>query len=699
MKTQNIILISLLCLFSTFEVEAQANIGYVYPSGGERGKSIDVVVGGQNLTDVKGVFVTGTGISGTIIEKMPVDIKAKNLRTKEQDIPQLEEMIKVRINIDKKAELGLHDFRLETENGYSNRIFFDVNELTEFNEIEPNDKPINATTISKLPSVVNGQIMPGERDCFRFSATKGQIIICQTKARALTPYLADAVPGWFQPVLTLKNASGKEVAYNDDFGNNPDPVIILTVPQTGDYTLEIKDAIYRGREDFVYRISIGEIPFVRSIFPLGGTKGKRTKVELDGVNLSKSTIKVKVPNKSENKMYFYVEGKGLHSNSIAFGSSDEDEINEEKNNGFSNPMFIPQNTIVNARIQNAGEEDWYRIDGEKGQSVVIELKAHRLGSLLDADITLYDEKNKVIIQTDDSQDKSEGLETFHADPQTIYKFKKDESVYIRVRDVMGKGGIAYGYQLLTSDPTPDFDLRINPSNLTINQAGTSSFTVFALRKYNFGGEIDLKLNGLPSKYSHSNSVIKKGQNQLRITITAPTDAKIGTLNLKISGKSENKNSQVERLAEPVEEKMQAFFYTHLLPTADFLTTVVAPLPFSISHSIPVDSVLFMEKETSFSFKVKVNRDGNFKLPIQIILDNPPKGIRMKPVTVPIGKTEALVTIETTKFTPNQFTEIVLSGVSRIQKTKKKQAQITKALAPAIMLEMPRANINGNKRKQ
>ena len=180
MKTQNIILISLLCLFSTFEVEAQANIGYVYPSGGEQGKSIDVVVGGQNLTDVKGVFVTGTGISGTIIEKMPVDIKAKNLRIKEQDIPQLEEMIKVRINIDKKAELGLHDFRLETENGYSNRIFFDVNELTEFNEIEPNDKPINATIITKLPSVINGQIMPGERDCFRFSAIKGQIIVCQT---------------------------------------------------------------------------------------------------------------------------------------------------------------------------------------------------------------------------------------------------------------------------------------------------------------------------------------------------------------------------------------------------------------------------------------------------------------------------------------------------------------------------------------
>ena len=33
-------------------------------------------------------------------------------------------------------------------------------------------------------------------------------------------------------------------------------------------------AIYRGREDFVYRITIGELPFVTSIFPLGGRAGE-----------------------------------------------------------------------------------------------------------------------------------------------------------------------------------------------------------------------------------------------------------------------------------------------------------------------------------------------------------------------------------------------------------------------------------------
>ena len=37
----------------------------------------------------------------------------------------------------------------------------------------------------------------------------------------------------------------------------------------GRYTVQIRDALHRGREDFVYRLTLGEIPFVTSVFPLG----------------------------------------------------------------------------------------------------------------------------------------------------------------------------------------------------------------------------------------------------------------------------------------------------------------------------------------------------------------------------------------------------------------------------------------------
>ena len=52
------------------------------------------------------------------------------------------------------------------------------------------------------------------------------------------------------------------------------------IPEDGQYVIEIKDAIYRGRPDFVYRLAVGELPFVTSIFPLGGRAGTQTTVEL-----------------------------------------------------------------------------------------------------------------------------------------------------------------------------------------------------------------------------------------------------------------------------------------------------------------------------------------------------------------------------------------------------------------------------------
>ena len=161
--------------------------------------------------------------------------------------------------------------------------------------------PATVTTDITLPAVVNGQIVPrdpdaipyympdrftpGDADRYRFQARKGQRLVIAAAARELIPYLADAVPGWFQATLTLYDAQGKELAYDDDYRFNPDPVLFFKVPEDGQYVVEIKDAIYRGRPDFVYRITIGELPFITGIFPLGGRAGTPTTFELTGWNL------------------------------------------------------------------------------------------------------------------------------------------------------------------------------------------------------------------------------------------------------------------------------------------------------------------------------------------------------------------------------------------------------------------------------
>jgi hypothetical protein len=107
----------------------------------------------------------------------------------------------------------------------------------------------------------------------------------QLTPRELIPFISDAVPGWFKATVTIYNAKGEEMAFTGDYQFHPDPVMFYKVPTSGNYVLEIKDELYRGREDFVYRVSIGELPFITGVFPLGGRIGTQTSLAATGWNL------------------------------------------------------------------------------------------------------------------------------------------------------------------------------------------------------------------------------------------------------------------------------------------------------------------------------------------------------------------------------------------------------------------------------
>ncbi|MDP4208951.1 MAG: PPC domain-containing protein [Bacteroidota bacterium] len=685
------ILLGILILVAIFNVfaEGEIHIGYVYPAGGQRGTSFEVVVGGQNLGHVTGLFVSGKGVKGEIIEKVSTkdEKKPKPAKVKGQENEQIAQQIRLRITIDRKSDLGMRDFRLITDNGFSNRIFFEVGELPEMTEVEKNDTKETPFILPKIPVVINGQILPNDRDCFRFSALQGQTLVCETKARRLVPYMADAVPGWFQAVATLYGPDGKEVAYNDDYGPQPDPVIIYKVPQSGTYTLEIKDAIYRGREDFVYRIAIGELPFVESWFPLGGTKNKKSRISLNGVNLIKNKINVSLKNDISGRTSFTVKGKGkLSSNPVTLAENDYPEIFESPNNNSKETaQVLPGMCVVNGKIEAPGDVDWFQLERKTGDTLLFEIMSHRLGTSLDADITLFDSNMNVLEQNDDFFDRSEGLETHHADPRLIYTIKANGKYFIRVRDVQHHGGPDYAYRLIVGVPVPDFDLRIVPSNLALNKGGTTAFSVYALRKYSFNGAIQLELKGLPEGFTHSRGIIKAGQDQAQMTLTAPREALLGTLGLKVlgyaSGKAENKDARIEREAEPAEEMMQAFSYQHLIPASDFLTTVETALPITLSSSIKSDSILKIVQDGTINITLDVNRQEGFEVPVQLVLSNPTSGIKMKPVLVAGNEKHGTVTIETQNIQPGKEITLIISGVTRPGKNAKIKTMTV--LCPAL----------------
>ena len=87
-----------------------------------------------------------------------------------------------------------------------------VGELPEITEVEPNSEKSAPQKIASLPVVIDGQILDTDRDYFQFPAKAGVTLVLSVEARSLLPFIADAVPGWFDPQLTVYDAAGKQVA-------------------------------------------------------------------------------------------------------------------------------------------------------------------------------------------------------------------------------------------------------------------------------------------------------------------------------------------------------------------------------------------------------------------------------------------------------------------------------------------------------
>ena len=683
------------------------NIGYAYPAGGQRGSTFEVTVGGQNLSSVTGVAFSGTGIKGEIIE--PAQRKGRRNRAiGEQDNPQIGERVKLRITIDPKAELGMRDLRLTTGTGYSNRVFFNVSQLREVNEVSPNNTLKLATNYGSIPLTINGQILPGERDFLSFEAKEGVTLVCRVQARVLVPYLADAVPGWFQAVLTLYDSQGKEVAYNDDWRYDPDPLIICKLPKDDVYTLQINDAIWRGREDFVYRIAVGELPFVTSIFPLGGPADKKTKVTLDGVNLPTKELTVKPPKGFTGNMSITVKDrKGIYSNPVLFEVGKYNEVfNTAKSPtaGKAATILLNDGDVVNGLIGALRQEDWYAVDAKRNENWVFNVMARRLGSPIDAKLSLLNDKGNVIRSVDDTEDLGESMQTHYADPVMKFSFQKAGRYYIRLTDTEGHYGEDFGYRLHAGKFEPEFDLRIDPSSIIIPQGGSAPIKINALRKLEFNGEITINVKGLPPGYKLSNNVLGRGEKTLLMTITAPKDAKVEPLNLTFTGAAIGLSGEkIVRDALPAESMMQAFYITHLIPTNDFKANIEAAIPVRVTPVVEDGKPITINRKGATDVKIKLEYDEKtFDQPINVIIYSGGGMLKMAAVAFEPGQKEGVGHIE---FTDRQGLrsqkEVTLVFVAQVKaaqagktlgksKDNIQNASIT-AYSPGITIVIPPAS--------
>lgn len=544
------------------------------------------------------------------------------------------------------ASVGAHELRLMTSRGLTNPITFYVDTLPEYSrplryvpsqlaadggialseqvhaEIETDPVAVSP------PLVVNGQMMPGSLDRYRFHAMKGQHLVIEAKTRALIPYLSDAVPGWFQATLSLYGPKGEELISTDHFRFWQDPVLEQDVPEEGDYTVAIRDVIYRGREDFVYRISIGELPYVTAIFPLGAIVGSHASIELSGWNLP---VKTYHPETEATGVQVLAKGKAdWKANPMPFDVESLPEVAQ------TNAVFclkqarrVSLPVIVNGRISHPGEKALFRIDADAGEEIVAEVYARRLGSPLDSMLRLLDSQGRELASNDDAIDKGAALLTHQADSKLSYQAPAKGSYYLQITDAQRNGGMEYSYRLRLSHPRPDYELRVVPSAISVHPGETTIATVYALRKDGFSGPVVLHLKEAPPGLTLAGGTIPAGMDSVRVTYTAPSLPSSSPQKLELEGEAQIDGQVVRHVGVPADDRMQAFAWHHLVPSQEGLIAVLGSRRSSIWQLQNPMVTLFSGGSTVFHIGVPASYLAN---DWEVKLNDPPPGINIAEVT-------------------------------------------------------------------
>lgn len=277
-------------------------------------------------------------------------------------------------------------------------------------ETEPNNSPGTGQKIT-LPATVIGTIeKAGDVDYFRFEAKPGQqlgvkVQVVETKGKKQ-----------FDPFLRLTNETGQVlVQTNEDY-------LGYTFTEPGWYSLGIHDREFGGNPNMKYELRIGDVAVVTAIFPLGLQQGTEANIHVEGVNLEGiKYVKVKSDSQAKpgSKLDVPVktsQGTPLGLKQLVVGEFPE--VTEQAGQSLSMP--VPGN--ANGIISLPGETDVWRFKAKKGQKLILEVNARRLGSELDSFIEVLDTKGNPLARA-----------TLRSQAKTYVTFRDHNSVQGNIR--------------------------------------------------------------------------------------------------------------------------------------------------------------------------------------------------------------------------------------------------------------------------
>ncbi|MGH9631051.1 MAG: hypothetical protein ACRD7E_22315 [Bryobacteraceae bacterium] len=379
-------------------------ISSISPKGIARGTTVELTVEGLNLANTHAIYFDRAGLKGSIVrvKELPdlPDVRlGSNNTASTVDLGPLppRNQVTVEVEVSPDADIGPVSFRLHNHLGTSPEGRFLIEPYYgESPDNEPNSSPDSAFE-AYLPSILVGAISkPGDEDFFKIKVSAGEELVFEDGGPATESKL--------QPVISIVRDDLSVVKQFGQDGGESATHFAHKFDQAGSYFVRIGDYQQSGSAGHTYRVKIGSFPIVTSTFPLGLQEGQTADIAMRGYQVSGETLKVagKLEPGEEDFLEIRPElSAGASFTEVKLAVGQDPEILSKGGNhttAAALPVSLP--VTINGKLESlkdgSAAEDYYRFRAQKGQKLVLEVMASRLGSPVDSVIEVLDSSGKPI---------------------------------------------------------------------------------------------------------------------------------------------------------------------------------------------------------------------------------------------------------------------------------------------------------------
>lgn len=516
-------------------------IGYVFPPGGQAGTTVNVLLGGQNLTPDLQFFVNDPRVRLEILGP-PGDILVtpppywKGSKCNIADAPLARE-IPARIIIPEDMPAGTIEWQLANANGVSNVGKFIISNQSEFVEDELNRH--EPQLLPGLPITVSGRLSRIEEiDQYRFLTPNGGLVSCEL----LTHRLGTSVHG----VLEVRDAAGNMVADTVDT-EGADPVLTFAAETGGEYVVSVHDLDFAGNGAFVYRLRFAEGPRVLAVVPAVSQRGERRSIRFLGLGVDSGELKlesvtreVTFPDDLTLETYEYIlETPFGVTAPVSLAMGDAPVLVDSPDLDWNTERLSPPVGIT-ARLDSSAEKR-FQFEGKQGEVWDLKAAAEHIGSPLDVTLVVLGPDGEELANNDDVEGSTDAALQFSVPTDGLYSLVVSDHI-------SGAAGtpLALFHLSIDSPPKTGFELTVPPS-LNVGLGAATDLTVNAVRNGGFAEAISVELSGLPDGFTvPADLVIPADATELKIALTSAADSAVVAQMVEVSATAQTSGTRLTK---------------------------------------------------------------------------------------------------------------------------------------------------------